>query len=524
MGKFNVQAMRFLDAQHFRILTAIEMGMKNHELVPLPLISSISAIHRGATARTLNDLTRIASVVYERGKKYDGYRLTTLGYDFLALRALCARGIVGSVGNQIGVGKESDIYVGGDPEMNDVVLKLHRLGRTSFRKLKEKRDYHRRRHFCSWLYLSRLAAAKEFAFLRALHAHKFPVPKPIDCCRHTLVMALVSAPTLCHITELRDPAALYDKLMELIVRLGSYGLIHGDLNEFNIMLNQDESPILIDFPQMVSMDHLNAKFYFDRDVQCVRTFFQRKFKFEANKWPIFGDVIRRYNLDKELEASGFTRKMLLDLNKAYDEGNFDAHLDGDDDSTVEDEDERKEQFDEEERDAFEQEGERRNGQLQRSDRFQKWLADARDELESLDIRESQLSGEQLEKMFGTLEEQTKTFGTDEEEEKEVLESPNDPPNNELPISGEEIKSAERIDDQNKKSKKGIPQVTAFGSCSVVSGGSAVISAEEVRRRLMLEKRKVRKEKLKVKGQQNAVRRGRQQNQALIREYAGWDEY
>lgn len=48
----------------------------------------------------------------------DGYRLTVLGYDFLALRALCTRGVVGSVGNQIGVGKESDVYVGGDPERN----------------------------------------------------------------------------------------------------------------------------------------------------------------------------------------------------------------------------------------------------------------------------------------------------------------------------------------------------------------------------------------------------------------------
>jgi RIO kinase 2 len=37
-----------------------------------------------------------------------------LGYDFLALHALSSRDIVCSVGNQIGVGKESDIYVGGD--------------------------------------------------------------------------------------------------------------------------------------------------------------------------------------------------------------------------------------------------------------------------------------------------------------------------------------------------------------------------------------------------------------------------
>ena len=41
-----------------------------------------------------------------------------------------------------------------------------RLGRTSFRRLKEKRDYHQYRKHTSWLYLSRLAATKEFAFMK----------------------------------------------------------------------------------------------------------------------------------------------------------------------------------------------------------------------------------------------------------------------------------------------------------------------------------------------------------------------
>ena len=49
-------------------------------------------------------------------------------------------------------------------------------------------------------------------------------------------MELITGPTLSNINELKDPAALYEKLMKLIVRLGSYGLIHGDFNEFNIML------------------------------------------------------------------------------------------------------------------------------------------------------------------------------------------------------------------------------------------------------------------------------------------------
>jgi RIO kinase 2 len=33
-----------------------------------------------------------------------------MGYDFLAIRALTARGHIAGVGRQIGVGKESDIY------------------------------------------------------------------------------------------------------------------------------------------------------------------------------------------------------------------------------------------------------------------------------------------------------------------------------------------------------------------------------------------------------------------------------
>lgn len=45
-------------------------------------------------------------------------------------------------------------------------LKLHRLGRTSFRDVKSKRDYLGTRSNYSWLYLSRLAALKEFAFMK----------------------------------------------------------------------------------------------------------------------------------------------------------------------------------------------------------------------------------------------------------------------------------------------------------------------------------------------------------------------
>jgi RIO kinase 2 len=85
--------------------------------------------------------------------------LTTLGYDFLAIRALTARGSIASVGRQIGVGKESDVFEVADDEGRVMALKLHRLGRTSFRAVKSKRDYVKRGSHFRWVGLQSAAAA-----------------------------------------------------------------------------------------------------------------------------------------------------------------------------------------------------------------------------------------------------------------------------------------------------------------------------------------------------------------------------
>jgi hypothetical protein len=39
-----------------------------------------------------------------------------------------------------------------------------------------------------------------------------------------------------------------------------------------------------------------------------------------------------------------------------------------------------------------------------------------------------------------------------------------------------------------------------------------------------ERGKAKKEKLRIKGQQCAVRRSRKENRQMIKEYEGWDEY
>ncbi|GAB6018467.1 hypothetical protein CHUAL_000168 [Chamberlinius hualienensis] len=316
MGKLDVKQLRYLTTEDFRVLTAIEMGMKNHELVPKELIASIAKLHGGGVYKILMELSRNRLIYYERGKKYDGYRLNYYGYDFLALRTMAYRQVIAKFGNEIGKGKESTIYSAVDEQGKVVCVKLHNLGKTSFRKVREKRDYHKHRRHISWLYLSHLAAVKEFAFMKALHKRGFPVPEPIDINRNCVVMGLIKGDTLCDVRSVDDVSGLYDRLMQLIVEFGNHGVIHSDFNEFNIMLEEETGqPIIIDLPQMVSISHKDAEMYFDRDVTCVREFFRKRFKYESEDFPTFADVVREDNMDVEVAASGFTKKMNSELQR-----------------------------------------------------------------------------------------------------------------------------------------------------------------------------------------------------------------
>jgi RIO kinase 2 len=245
------------------------------------------------------------------------------------------------------VGKESDIIVVADEKGTQRVLKIHRLGRISFRTVKANRDYLRNRQSGSWMYLSRLAAMKEFAFMKVLREEGFPVPEPLAQSRHTIVMELINAHPLRQISDVPDPAGLYGDLIGLILRLSKHGLIHGDFNEFNILVKEEQddapevpqegsgesskqkqsvlkvTPVIIDFPQMVSMDHANAEMYFDRDVECVKSFFRRRFHFTSSEpGPFFAQAKKSLGkngarrLDAAAEASGFTKKMAKDLEAA----------------------------------------------------------------------------------------------------------------------------------------------------------------------------------------------------------------
>ena len=206
--------------------------------------------------------------------------------------------------------------------------------------------------------MSRLAALKEYTFMRALRENGLRVPEPFACNRHTIVMELIDAFPLRQIREVPDPARLYAELIEMILKLAEFGLIHGDFNEFNILIKEEDIttterrglltaeaeeppksvsgtykliPYLIDFPQMVSVDHANAKMYFDRDVDCIKKFFERRFHFTSDEsGPYFVNAKKRAQmasarrLDVEAEASGYSKKMAKELEKYMEEVGVDG--------------------------------------------------------------------------------------------------------------------------------------------------------------------------------------------------------
>ncbi|NWT48246.1 RIOK2 kinase, partial [Chroicocephalus maculipennis] len=281
MGKLNVVMLRYLSREHFRVLTAVEMGMKNHEIVPASLIASIASLKHGGCNKILRELVKHKLLAYERTKSEFEF---CVGLP-LSFSPQCIIMLLGEI-PQV----EMYIYIVANEEEQQFALKLHRLGRTSFRSLKNKRDYHKHRHKMSWLYLSRLAAMKEFAYMKALHDRKFPVPKPVDYNRHAVVMELIDGYPLCQVRHVEDPASVYSELMDLIVKLANHGLIHGDFNEFNLILDNDDHVTMIDFPQMVSTSHANAEWYFDRDVNCIKEFFKKRFNYESELFPAFKDI------------------------------------------------------------------------------------------------------------------------------------------------------------------------------------------------------------------------------------------
>ncbi len=106
------------------------------------------------------------------------------------------------------------------------------------------------------------------------------VPQPYMCIDGVLLMELVTdadgavAPRLSDVTLTKEMAVTdFDTMIRNIVRMLCAGLVHGDLSEFNVLLDAN-GPVIIDLPQAVDAAANNhAESMFERDVNNITAYY-----------------------------------------------------------------------------------------------------------------------------------------------------------------------------------------------------------------------------------------------------------
>jgi len=108
------------------------------------------------------------------------------------------------------------------------------------------------------------------------------VPQPYICLDGVLLMELITdgdgvvAPRLSDVILTEEEAvADFDTMIRNIVRMLCAGIVHGDLSEFNVLMDA-EGPVIIDLPQAVDAAANNhAESMFERDVNNMTEYFWR---------------------------------------------------------------------------------------------------------------------------------------------------------------------------------------------------------------------------------------------------------
>ncbi|MDK2791116.1 MAG: kinase 2 [Methanothermococcus sp.] len=281
-----INTLKEMKEEDWKVLKIIEILMKHHEWVPLDEIIRKTGFHGKEVLFRLRRLDKFKLI----NRSSYGYRLSHWGYDILAINAFVKKGLIVAIGGKLGVGKEGDVYNILLENNREAVLKFHKLGRTCFTRGKRYRDYLANKRHISWLYASRLTAEKEFNVLDRL----FPivkVPEPIEQNRHAIIMGKLNGDELKKV----DLGALdidinkfFWDIIDEVKKAYNLGYVHGDLSEFNILVDQEGNFVIIDWPQAIEVGkkgkiynlpfdevEYDSEFYLKRDLENLLRYFKK---------------------------------------------------------------------------------------------------------------------------------------------------------------------------------------------------------------------------------------------------------
>lgn len=248
------------------------------------------------------------------------------------LKPLIEDGIIDEVLSRLMSGKEADVFtvrVGDQVRCAKVYKEAHKR---SFKKAVEYQEGRKVRN-------SRRARAiekgsrfgrnqqeevwqnAEVDALYRLAAAGVRVPEPFGVFDGVLVMELVvdadgqPAPRLNNVTLDADEARDHHRLMmRNVARMLCAGLIHGDLSEFNVLVDAN-GPVVIDLPQAVdAAANNNAQRMLDRDIRNMTQYYGQfapellASRFEKEIWDLYQDG----ELTPDTELTGEFDEILQD--------------------------------------------------------------------------------------------------------------------------------------------------------------------------------------------------------------------
>jgi len=169
-------------------------------------------------------------------------------------------------------------------------------------------------------------------------AAEIRVPEPYGCFDGVLLMELITnihgdvAPRLNDIIQMstEQAQAQHHTMMGYIVRMLCAGIVHGDLSEFNVLVDKN-GPVIIDLPQAVDASaNNNAKAMLFRDVNNMTDYYSQFApelaisKYAKEMWALYeqGELTPETQLTGEFEddtTSADVESVLEEINAAYEE-------------------------------------------------------------------------------------------------------------------------------------------------------------------------------------------------------------
>ena len=207
------------------------------------------------------------------------------------LLPLVEDGLIDEVQTQLMSGKEADVYIvrsGDDIKCAKVYKEIEQRSfkqAVAYREGRKVKNSRRARAMEKGSKFGRDEQEKvwqnaEIDALYKLSAAGVRVPLPYGCFDGVLLMELVTddegsvAPRLNDISLSKEQALRdHDLMIQYVTRMLCVGIIHGDLSEFNVLVDH-LGPVIIDLPQAVDASaNNNAKWMLERDVNNMTTYY-----------------------------------------------------------------------------------------------------------------------------------------------------------------------------------------------------------------------------------------------------------